>query len=136
VSIRLRLALLLLCIIVPAVGAAIWAVASTLAREQAVAERTLSETTRALALVIDRELGRREAIARTLAASPSITGGDDEAFHQQARDSRADIGGWAVLYGPGGTLVDTLLPPGTRPSASDGAGGSRWSASTWCCRTS
>src|SRR2546426_6955282 len=67
VSVRSRILILVLCVVVCCMAATAWAVASTYARENAAMEQALRETARALSLVVDRELGRREAIAWTLA---------------------------------------------------------------------
>jgi signal transduction histidine kinase/ActR/RegA family two-component response regulator len=92
-------------------GAA-WAVASTYAREKQAMEQALRETARALSLVVDRELGRREAVAWTLATSPSLRVGDWLSFHAQAVEATAAIGGWVVLFGPDGMLDNTSQPAG------------------------
>ena len=110
-SVRLRILVLVLCVVLSCLAAAAWAVASTYAREKAAMEQALRETARALSLVVDRELGRREAIAWTLATSPSLRTGDLRSFHQQAVQATAGTGGWIVLFGPDGMLVNSSLPP-------------------------
>jgi signal transduction histidine kinase len=113
VSVRLRILVLVLCVVLSCLAAAAWAVASTYAREKAAMEQAVRETARALSLVVDRELGRREAVAWTLATSPSLRAGDLRAFHLQAAQATAGTTGWVVLFGPDGMLVNTSLPPGT-----------------------
>ena len=121
VSVRLRILILVLCVVCSCLAAAAWAVATTYAREKAAMEQALRETARALALVVDRELGRREAVAWTLATSPSLRSGDLQAFHQQATQATASLGGWVVLFGPDGMLVNTSLPHGAElPKRRDG----------------
>ncbi|HKW83093.1 MAG TPA: cache domain-containing protein, partial [Burkholderiaceae bacterium] len=120
-SVRLRILILVLCVVCSCLAAAAWAVATTYAREKAAMEQALRETARALALVVDRELGRREAVAWTLATSPSLRSGDLRAFHQQAVQASAGLGGWVVLFGPDGMLVNTSLPYGAElPRRRDG----------------
>ena len=109
-SIRLRILLLVLCVALTSLAAAGWAVLSTYAREKQAMEQALRETARALSLVVDRELGRREAVAWTLATSPSLRAGDWLAFHAQAVEATAAIGGWVVLFGPDGMLANTSQP--------------------------
>ena len=111
VSVRSRILILVLCVVLSCMAAAGWAVASTYAREKAANEQALRETARALSLVVDRELGRREAIAWTLATSPSLRMLDLRAFHQQAVQATAGTRGWIVLFGPDGMLVNSSLPP-------------------------
>jgi signal transduction histidine kinase/ActR/RegA family two-component response regulator len=121
VSVRLRIQILVLCVVCSCLAAAAWAVATTYGREKSAMEQALRETARALALVVDRELGRREAVAWTLATSPSLRSGDLQAFHQQAVQATAGMGGWVVLFGPDGMLVNTSLPHGAElPKRRDG----------------
>ena len=63
-SLRLRLILLALAVLLPALVAALWVVSRAYDSERESMQRGLRETTRALSLVIDRELGRRETVAR------------------------------------------------------------------------
>src|SRR5258706_7800377 len=111
VSVRSRILILVLCVVLCCMAATAWAVASTYAREKAAMEQALRETARALSLVVDRELGRREAIAWTLATSPSLRTGDLRTFHQQAVQATAGTRGWIVLFGSDGMLVNSSLPP-------------------------
>src|SRR4029079_9445152 len=110
-SVRLRILVLVLCVVLSCLAAAAWAVAYTYAREKSSMEQALRETARALSLVVDRELGRREAVAWTLATSPSLRTGDLRSFHQQAVQATAGTRGWIVLFGPDGMLVNSSLPP-------------------------
>ena len=110
-SVRSRILILVLCVVLSCMAATGWAVASTYAREKAANEQALRETARALSLVVDRELGRREAVAWTLATSPSVRTHDLRAFHQQALASTTGTRGWVVLFGPDGMLVNSSLPP-------------------------
>jgi PAS domain S-box-containing protein len=111
-SVRLRILLLVLCVLASSLAAAAWAVGSTYAREKRAIEQGLRETARALSLVVDRELGRREAAAWTLATSPSLRSGDRLSFHDQAVEATSSLGGWVVLFGPNGMLVNTSQPAG------------------------
>jgi PAS domain S-box-containing protein len=74
----------------------------------------LRDTTRALALVVDREIARREAIALTLAGSPTLTRGDLQAFHEYATQIAPTRDKVVVLNGLDGVqLVNTRVPFGT-----------------------
>jgi signal transduction histidine kinase/CheY-like chemotaxis protein len=112
-TVRARILVLVLVVAVFAVGAAGWIVTSTYLREQQAIRHRLGETARALSLVVDRALGQREAVAWTLGTSPSIAARDWAAFDAQARRATAGIGGWAVLFGTDGMVVNTSQPPGT-----------------------
>lgn len=118
ISIRSRLLLLVLSVLVPAVAGAAWLVAQTYHAEREANERTLRDTTRALSLVVDREFDQRDAIVRVLALSHSL---DDAPtvdpvqllmFDLQARRAIAGLQGWVVLAAPGRTILDTRLAPG------------------------
>ncbi|HYF59002.1 MAG TPA: ATP-binding protein [Burkholderiaceae bacterium] len=103
-SLRTRLALLALAIVLPAAATGGLALSAAYEREQRALEETLRETTRALALVVDRELSLRETVARTLGAAPSIAQADLSEFGEQARKAMEDGTGWVVVTehpGPG-----------------------------------
>ncbi len=101
--------------VLPAAAMAWLALQSSYTRERAAMERTLRETTRALALVVDRELTLRESLAWTLRGSPSLLAGDYAAFHAQASLATTGLGGWVVLADPAThrQLVNTHRPWGT-----------------------
>ncbi len=107
-SIRARLLLLVLGVAVPAltlVGAAVY---SAFQSERRIVELHLRETTRALALAVDRELGKAEAALRVLSHSHYLAAGDLAAFHQQARAALGEADQWIVLTDASGQqLVNT-----------------------------
>lgn len=109
-SIRARLLWLAALIIVPTACAAAWIVISTYEREQRSIEQTLRGTARGLALVIDRELGKREAVLRTLAASPILARADFESFSRLAIEAVRGTGDWVVLSDEEFVYLDTRLP--------------------------
>jgi signal transduction histidine kinase/CheY-like chemotaxis protein len=115
-SLRLRLILLALAVFLPALVAVLWIIARTYDNERANLERGLRETTRALSLVVDNEIGKREIVARTLAgspyldAAPNVPADDLRRFYEEARRVTEGIGGWVVLSTPDRVLVDTSLP--------------------------
>jgi signal transduction histidine kinase/ActR/RegA family two-component response regulator len=122
VSIRARLLLLVLSVVLPAGGAALWMIGETFSNERAARERSLEETTRALSMVIGRELEQRAAVARVLAQSrvldsaPELAPAQLEAFEQQAQRALAGLGGWIELYASDRELVNTARDP-ARPTA-------------------
>ena len=85
-SVRLRLVFLVLAVMVPTAIAAVLAIVHVYQQERRGFERTLAEATRALSLVVDRELLRRESILKTLAESPTLDRDDLEAFYVFARE--------------------------------------------------
>jgi signal transduction histidine kinase/CheY-like chemotaxis protein len=127
-SLRLRLILLALAVFLPALIATLWTVSRAYDSERAGLERGLRETTRALSMVVDRELSKRETIARLLADSPYLDEAPDlsEAnlrnFHEQARRATEGLDGWVVLSSPKGPVLDTLGPAGAgmqQPAAAE-----------------
>jgi signal transduction histidine kinase/ActR/RegA family two-component response regulator len=128
VTIRSRLLLLVLALLLPVLLGVGWLIAHTFQAEREAHGRTLRETTRALSMLVDGELAQRATLARLLAQSRSL---DDAAgllpadlrwFEQQARRALQDKEGWVELRGPQGTLLNTRMPDGARPAAGLPAG--------------
>jgi PAS domain S-box-containing protein len=73
----------------------------------------LRDTTRALALALDKEIEVHLAILTALAASPLLDVADLAAFDAQAREIGRAFGTWIVVTGPDlRQLVNTRLPVG------------------------
>jgi len=126
-SLRLRLILLALAVFLPALVAALWVIGRTYDSERANLERGLRETTRALSLVVDKELGKREIVARILAgspyldAAPNLSADDQRRFYEEARRVSEGLGGWVVLSSPDRQLMNTSRPLGEElPSTAAG----------------
>jgi len=83
--IRTRLLLLSLAVLVPALIGAAVGIAYVYDEQRTLHRQNLRETARALALLLDRELGERETILKVLAASPALEAGDLRAFYDHAR---------------------------------------------------
>ena len=117
-SLRLRLILLALAVFLPGLVAALWVISRTYDSERAGLERGLRETTRALSLVVEKELSRRDTVARILAdspfldAAPNVSESDLRRFYEQARRATEGLGGWVVLSTPKGQVLNTLRPFG------------------------
>jgi signal transduction histidine kinase/ActR/RegA family two-component response regulator len=113
VTIRSRILLLVLAVLLPALVGVGWLVATTFQSERAAHQRTLRETARALSMVVDAELAERMAIARTLSGSRWLDSGSavsaDELskFLRLARNAAVGIDGWIELRRHGQTLLDT-----------------------------
>lgn len=109
-TLRGRLLWMVLAVLLPTAGLFVWIVVSTYLREVESGHERLRETTRALSLVVDRELDKRAAIASTLAASPAVARGDLRAFYDQAKAAVEGTGNWIVLANQDNQLLDTSVP--------------------------
>lgn len=127
-GLRARLVALVLAVLIPAViagGLLMW----TVYRQQRdFVERQMTETARALSLVVDREIGQREVLLDVLAASPYLQSEDWTAFDAQARQATRDTDAWVVVFGPDGLQkVNTRLPRGAPlPKGAGRAQGLSW----------
>lgn len=93
---RTRFLLLMLSVLVPAFIAAALAVAYVYRDAQEAQNRSLAETARAIALLVDSELEKKEAVLQALAVSPLLAEGALPAFYAHAR---------AVVPPPRDTIV-------------------------------
>ncbi|MEO8297568.1 MAG: ATP-binding protein [Burkholderiales bacterium] len=125
-SIRARLMLLVLSVLVPAMVAALWIITNTYQSERRTLDRNLRDTAHALAMVVDRELAQRQAIvkvlslARTLDQGADISAEDLARFDNQARRAMDGLDGWLVLSSEYGELLSThpvAAPPAPAASA-------------------
>lgn len=113
VSIRSRLLLLVLSVLLPGLVGVLWLIADTVGHERATNERLLRDTARALSLVVDGELERRDTVALVLAQSRWLDAGPDSApddlqrFEQLARRSMAGANGWVLVWSPERVLIDS-----------------------------
>jgi len=120
VTIRFRLLLLVLSVVLPGALGTGWLIRNALESERAAHERTLRDTSRALSLVVGRELAQRTAIARVLAASRWLDDGEHmqpdavRGFEVMARRSLQGMEGWIELRSAEGVLLDTRQPPQAR----------------------
>lgn len=118
VTIRSRLLLLVLSVLLPGMLGVAWLIASTYEAERDAHERNLRDTARALSMLVDGELSRRAAIAHVLAQAPSLDGPLDEerrlGFERLARRAMQGLDGWVELRAPGRLLLSTRLPEGSQ----------------------
>lgn len=118
ISIRSRLLLLVLSVLLPAMAGALWVLFNTFRAEHRTMERGLRDTTGALSMVVDRELSQRAAIARLLSMSamldtaPAVSKDQLSYFDSQARHALQGLGGWVELRSEQGLLLSTRYPPG------------------------
>src|SRR6218665_3372726 len=100
VTIRSRLLLLVLAVLLPGMLGFGWLIGSTYEAEREAHERYLRDTARALSMLVDGELSRRATIAYVLSQSPELDGPAPlapeprQVFEQQARRAMQGLGGW------------------------------------------
>jgi len=122
ISIRSRLLLLVLAVLLPSVAAAALVIARTWAAEREALERNLRDTARALSTVIDREIDQRATIVRVLATArsletaPHLTPEQRRVFDRQARRAIDGMDGWVELTDGERVLLSTRDAPDAPPS--------------------
>ena len=98
---------------VPMALAAVVTIYYVYAEKQKQFESSLNEASRALSLVVDREIARRDALVRTLSASPALARGDLEIFYAYARSIAPDPSTVVVLAElDGQQILNTRRPYG------------------------
>ena len=114
-TIRFRLACLVLACVLPVWLAAGFLVYYSYQGKRALVERHMQDTARALALVVDRELASMQASLRVLATSPSLASGNLAAFHGQTQAVIQQYPGADIILADssGQQLVNSFLPFGT-----------------------
>jgi signal transduction histidine kinase/ActR/RegA family two-component response regulator len=128
VTIRSRLLLLVLSVLLPGMLGVAWLIGSTYEAERDAHQRTLRDTARALSMLIDGELQRRATIAHVLSQSPELDGPAPpdaerrEGLERLARRAMQGLDGWVELRVPGQVIMTTRLPEGAhKPSAGPAA---------------
>jgi signal transduction histidine kinase len=117
-SIRSRLVLLVLAVLLPALGAMAWVVFRGWQNGHAAIDHHARDRTQALAMAVERELSRYSGIAHTLAASPLLDRApplaerDRLAFEDTARRAIAGLPASVQLSSGGTVWLDTRLPRG------------------------
>jgi len=85
-----------------------------LSSERRAALRSLDESARATALLVDRELSSAEAALHVLAMSPHLAAGDMANFYRHARTADRGDGGRTILFAPNGQqIINTVVPLGS-----------------------
>ncbi len=111
--IRAHLALIVTATLIPVIVFSAFAVNLLLDAERKAAVKTLRETARSTALIVDRELGIAEAGMRVLATSQYLSSGDLDKFYLQAKAADRGSSAWTVLLdAEGRPLIDTGQPLG------------------------
>ena len=122
-TLRFRLSCLVLACVLPVWATAAFLVYHSYLQERSLMERRVLETTRALSMVVDRELTGMRTSVTALATSPSLTSGDLAAFQRQAQAVLLDFPGGVVTVADAsgqqlintGRLYGTPLPNRANP---------------------
>ncbi|WP_343640851.1 ATP-binding protein [Roseateles sp.] len=115
--------MLVLSVMLPGIIAALWVSWQTWSDEQEATVRHMRDSTRALSMVVDKELARRAGIARVLSLSqmldsaPQIAPEDLAMLELQSRRAMQGLSGWVELTAPDRTLFSTRLAAGRAPEA-------------------
>jgi signal transduction histidine kinase/ActR/RegA family two-component response regulator len=123
VSIRSRLLMLVLAVLLPGIVGLGYFIASTYEAEREANTRTLRDTARALSMVVESELRQRALLGRMLAGSrwldagPNMSAQQTQQFVILAQRALGDIDGWMELRAPDGLLVDTRQRDAARSPA-------------------
>ena len=113
-KLRSHLALIATATLLPVMVFSTIALNMLLDAERKAVLRSLHETARSTALMIDREIGSAETGLKVLGTSARLTAGDLSGFYEQARLMRVGNGSWTVLLdGDGQQLVNTVVPFGS-----------------------
>ena len=113
-KVRAYLLMTAAAILVPIVIFSAVALQMLLESERRAALRSLEETARATALLVDRELSSAESALRVLALSPHLASGDMVRFYAHAKTADRGNGGRTILFAPNGQqIINTVVPRGT-----------------------
>jgi two-component sensor histidine kinase len=112
-SVRSRLLLITLVLLLPALAAAGMAVYAGYRHDRQAVEKHLQETARALSLVVDRQFGQAEALLWALSTSPQLLEKDYAGFDARARAAIRIPGAWVSVADDRGQVVNTRLPTGS-----------------------
>jgi len=111
--IRSYLMLMAAAIGIPVIIFSAFALDLLLGSERSAALRSLDESARATALLVDRELSSAEAALHVLAMSPHLAGGDMANFYRHAGTADRGEGGRTILFAANGQqLINTVVPLG------------------------
>ena len=111
--IRAHLALIVTATLIPVIVFSAVALNLLLDAERKAALKTLRETARSAALIVDRDLGIAEAGLRVLATSQRLATGDLNGFYQQAKSADRSSTAWTMLLDANGLpLINTGQPLG------------------------
>jgi len=104
-KIRIYLTLIAAAALVPVILFATAALHMLLDAERKTALRSVQETARATALIVDRELAAAEARLQALGTSPYLAEGDMRRFYDQAKTATSGQDSWIVVFDREGQQV-------------------------------
>ncbi|UXY14856.1 ATP-binding protein [Chitiniphilus purpureus] len=113
-TIRCKLILLILAVLLPTLLGAVCGIWYVYRTQHTAMEQSMRETTHALALAVDREIARRDAVIATLATSPTLQHQSGlPAFYHQARQVAKAWDSSIMLFDIAGRqMLNTRLPLG------------------------
>jgi len=119
-TVRARLQLMMMAVLLPGLAAALFVVARTYQGERDAVQGNLRSSALAISQVIDRELARRRDIAESIATSHILSrepADDPDLIFMHGWCSRTAerLGGWVELRSATHMLLDTRTPAGTPP---------------------
>lgn len=138
-SIRVRLVLLVLTLLIPALLLTAGLLLGLEREAYRTQERQLAATARTLALVVDARIGEQVAALQALSVSTRLASGDWQGFAGQARAALSQSDAWVVVRGADGQVyVNTFKaqPAAASPVATDRVLGVRWSGTRSGARVS
>ena len=106
--------MLVLTVLIPALAAAAILLINAYRQERVSISRQMASTARALALVVDRQIGQDRVLAEALATSPALKAHDWAAFDAQARAATQGGGNWVAVGTEDGVQhINTHVPLGS-----------------------
>jgi PAS domain S-box-containing protein len=109
---RTHLILLVLAAMLPLLLLAAFVVRRDVQLQRDAVERGMRDTTRALSLAVDREVGSILAVGQTLAASPYVDSSDFKAFYDlSSTAANTHKGSWVALFGRTGQMIINSREP-------------------------
>jgi signal transduction histidine kinase/CheY-like chemotaxis protein len=115
-TVRRRLLLLVLAVVIPLTLFAVLTIAFALRLERRAAERRVLDAARTVSLALDREFASAEAALKVLATSTALRQGDLDAFRAQAITARTSEEAWILLFDAQAMqVVNTGFEVGTPP---------------------
>lgn len=101
-SIRTRLVWLVVAVIAPTLAFALYVTYSVYQFQSTQVAQSMQGTARAVALAVDRELARYDAIVSTVAANPSLVQGDLRNLHARLQQTVQPLGAGVTVFDPDG----------------------------------
>jgi signal transduction histidine kinase len=111
-TLRGRLVLWTAAITLPTALLAAWLIREALQDQRDLLHQQLTETSRALGLVVDRQIGQSESLLRGVATSPHLKSRDYQALYAQCKELSGPDHWFIVREIEGNQVINTYLPFG------------------------